>query len=249
MKLTRVYSPRKLALGAEWTMDEKQSRHVAQVMRLKAGDLVIIFNGEGGEYLAEITGVYKRETQVKLKEYYTGCPEPILPIHLGQAVSRGERMDYAIQKSVEMGVTSITPILSERCGVKIDAERGAKRIAHWQGVAISAAEQSGRCDVPEIRPICRWDKWLAQVDSDKRWIAMPQSEWQADREGDDEKPRSLTIAIGPEGGFTDDECRMALQNQFQPIHLGPRVLRTETAGVVAIAMAQRAWGELSTSIL
>ncbi|MDF1795333.1 MAG: 16S rRNA (uracil(1498)-N(3))-methyltransferase [Coxiellaceae bacterium] len=249
MKLTRVYCPRTLALGAEWTMDEKESRHIVQVMRLRAGDCVTLFNGEGGEYVAEITGVHKRKAQVKIKQQQEGCPAPVFSIHLGQAVSRGERMDYAIQKSVEMGVTTITPILSERCGVKIDAERAAKRIAHWQGVAISAAEQSGRCEVPEILPICRYDKWLQQVDSDKKWIAMPQPQWQDDIAPSNKQPRSLTIAIGPEGGFTDAECKQALQQNFQPVQFGPRVLRTETAGVVAIAMAQRTWGELSASIL
>ncbi|MDF1761353.1 MAG: 16S rRNA (uracil(1498)-N(3))-methyltransferase [Coxiellaceae bacterium] len=249
MKLTRVYCPRTLALGAEWTMDEKGSRHVVQVMRLRAGDSITVFNGEGGEYLAEITGLHKRKAQVKIKQQLDGCPAPQFPIHLGQAVSRGERMDYAIQKSVEMGVSTITPIVSERCGVKIDAERGAKRLAHWQGVAISAAEQSGRCEVPEIRPICRLDTWLQQIDSDKRWIAMPQMKWQDDQAASEQKPQSLTIAIGPEGGFTDVECEQALQQRFQPVQFGPRILRTETAGVVAIAMAQRIWGELSASIL
>ncbi|MDF1653855.1 MAG: 16S rRNA (uracil(1498)-N(3))-methyltransferase [Coxiellaceae bacterium] len=249
MKLTRVYCPRTLALGAEWTMDEKESRHIVQVMRLRAGDSLTVFNGQGGEYLAEVIGVHKRKAQIKIKQQYVGCPAPQMPIHLGQAVSRGERMDYAIQKSVEMGVSTITPILSERCGVKIDAERGAKRLAHWQGVAISAAEQSGRCEVPEILPICRYEQWLQQVESDRKWIAMPQSEWQDNVEASNEKPQSLTIAIGPEGGFTEQECQLALQQHFQPVQFGPRVLRTETAGVVAIAMAQRAWGELSASIL
>lgn len=246
MKVTRVFCPHnKLVVGADFTLDERGSRHIVQVMRLRKGDLLVVFNGEApGEYLAEIVATTKREAMVKIIQSMPGIEAPSLHVHLAQAVSRGERMDYAIQKSVELGVSVITPILTERCGVKVDAHRERKRIAHWQGVANSAAEQSGRCEVPVIQPIKRLDSWLSSIDCNKKWVAMPVvPDQQECADSIQEAPASLAVLIGPEGGLTNVECQLAVDHQFEAVQFGPRVLRTETAPVVALTLAQLRWGD------
>lgn len=229
--------------GAEWTMDERGSRHIVQVLRLRKGDLLVAFNGQSqAQFLAEITFTSKREARVRIKQRLDDRPVSPLRVHVAQAVSRGERMDYAIQKSVELGVAEITPVLTERCGVKIDADRQQKRMNHWYGVAMSAAEQSGRCELPLIHPICRYEQWLQAVKADCRWVAMPSTEVGANLQQRD-KPTSLAVLIGPEGGLTDVEAQRALDAGFDAVQLGPRVLRTETAPVVVLSVAQFLWGD------
>ncbi len=236
-----------MAVGVDWLMDERCCRHVVQVLRLRQGDQLIVFNEVyPGQYLAEIVATTKREARIKIIKALPGNEAPNLKIHVAQAVSRGERMDYAIQKSVELGVSDITPVLTERCGVKIDAERARKRLVHWRGVAISAAEQSGCCHVPTIHEVCRYQSWLSRVVADKKWVALPTSHNLPQRSSD--AVASLAILIGPEGGLTDQEGQEAIDAGFDAVQLGPRVLRTETAPIVALTLAHYLWGDFSTSV-
>lgn len=229
--------------GAEWTMDERGSRHIVQVLRLRKGDQLIVFDGKSDvQFLAEITLTTKREARVRILKHLGAMPVSPLRVHVAQAVSRGERMDYAIQKSVELGVAEITPVLTERCGVKIDADRQQKRMNHWNGVAMSAAEQSGRCELPLIHPICRYERWLQTVKADCRWVAMPSTECAHDLQHQ-AKPASLAVLIGPEGGLTEVEVQYAIEAGFDAVQLGPRVLRTETAPIVVLSVAQYLWGD------
>lgn len=244
MKLTRVYCPnRPLNVGADWCLDDRGMRHIVQVMRLRRGDKLVVFNDDhSGDYLAEIVATTKKEARIRITERNDAVSSPIFPIHLAQAVSRGERMDYAIQKAVELGVSEITPILTERCGVKVDADRQRKRHAHWRGVAISAAEQSGRCEVPIIHMIQRLDAWLGGVSAELKWVAAPGSEIKP--AANIESPDSFALLIGPEGGLTSSEIQQSQSSGFDAVSLGPRTLRTETAPVVAITLAQYLFGDL-----
>jgi len=162
-------------------------------------------------------------------------------VHLGQGISRGERMDYVVQKSVELGVDKITPLYTERCGVKISKERLAKKIAHWQAVAISACEQSGRCVVPQIMQPQTLSEWLS-MQSGIAFVCDPKSNQRIPH--NTEQPTSLSLLIGPEGGLTDDEIKSAYNAGLQSLSLGPRVLRTETAAVVSLSLVQHLWGDL-----
>ena len=174
-----------------------------------------------------------------LDETFAGQVESPLAIHLGQGLSRGERMDWAIQKATELGVTEITPIMSERCEVRLKDERADKRLAHWRQVAISACEQCGRSRVPVIHPPVLLSDWIKTTEADLKLVLHPVSEPLASHA----KPSRLAFLIGPEGGLTDNEIDLAQAAGYQPARLGPRVLRTETAPVVALAVAQQLWGD------
>ena len=177
--------------------------------------------------------------RVLLDETFAGQVESPLAIHLGQGLSRGERMDWAIQKATELGVSEITPIMSERCEVRLKDERAEKRLSHWRQVAISACEQCGRSRVPVIHPPVLLSDWIKTTEADLKLVLHPVSEPLASHA----KPGRLAFLIGPEGGLTDNEIEQAQASGFQPARLGPRVLRTETAPVVALAVAQQLWGD------
>jgi 16S rRNA (uracil1498-N3)-methyltransferase len=162
-----------------------------------------------------------------------------LQIHLGQGLSRGERMDWAIQKATELGVTEITPIFSDRCEVRLKDERADKRLLHWRQVAISACEQCGRSRVPVIHPPVLLAVWLKQTEAELKLVLHPVAEPLVSHA----KPATLAFLIGPEGGLSDAEVEQAKDNGFHAARLGPRVLRTETAPVVALAVAQQLWGD------
>ena len=181
----------------------------------------------------------KKSVRVELTEQLPGQPDSPLRVHLGQGLSRGERMDWAIQKATELGVAEITPIVSERCEVRLKDERADKRLAHWQQVAISACEQCGRSTVPLIHPPLLLADWLAQVEADLKLVLHPVAEPLVSHA----KPTSLAFLIGPEGGLNDNEVSQAVAAHFQAARLGPRVLRTETAAAVALSVAQQLWGD------
>lgn len=230
--MNRIYQKIVLAVGASCTLDKGASQHLLKVLRMRAGDQFVIFNGEGGEYKAELVDVAAGAAQIRLLEFVDVLREPRVKIHLGQCLSRGERMDYAIQKSVEMGVSQITPLFSERSNVKLPKERIEKRMRHWQQVIISACEQSGRT----ILPI------LSEPITLERWVAMCHGvSFICDFKPDDFVEHSFDAAnllIGPEGGFDEKEAQLAHENGFLSLSLGELTLRTETAPVVAMAKLQ-----------
>ena len=182
----------------------------------------------------------KKSVRVELRESIAGLSESPLRIHLGQGLSRGERMDWAIQKATELGVSAITPIVSSRCEVRLKDERADKRMAHWRQVALSACEQCGRSVLPLINPPQELDTWLQQIEADLKLVLHPVA---APLQSHD-KPNSLAFLIGPEGGLSDAEVDQAKAAGFHSARLGPRVLRTETAPVVALSVAQQLWGDL-----
>lgn len=238
MRLSRFYIAAPLSLG-QHALPEEQAHYIGRVLRHAVGDPVQLFDGSGLEYRGQLIEVGKKSVRVELTEQLTGQPDSTLRVHLGQGLSRGERMDWAIQKATELGVAEITPIVSERCEVRLKDDRADKRMAHWQQVAISACEQCGRSSVPVIHPPLLLVDWMAQVEADLKLVLHPVAEPLVSHA----KPTSLAFLIGPEGGLNDAEVSQAVAAQFQAARLGPRVLRTETAAVVALSVAQQLWGD------
>lgn len=241
MRIPRVYESQPLSAGALIELSDTSIQHVVRALRLRDGDLIRLFNGDGAEYSATLTGVDKRRASAQVTEVTHPAVESGLQVHIGQTLSRGERMDYAVQKATEMGVTRITPLTSERCEVRLKADREDKRLRHWQQVAISACEQSLRTRVPEILDVSPLEQWIQSVDAELKLVlhhhtAQPLQSMDA--------PTSVALLIGPEGGLTEAEVDAALAAGFQPVAFGPRVMRTETAPVAACAILQYLWGDL-----
>ena len=239
MRLSRFFIDAPLSLG-QHELPEAQAHYIGRVLRHAAGDAVQLFDGSGREYLGELIEVGKKTVRVELHEAFDGLAETPLRIHLGQGLSRGERMDWAIQKATELGVSEITPIVSARCEVRLKVERADKRIAHWRQVAISACEQCGRSVLPVIHPPLELSAWLQQTEADLKLVLHPIAAALQSHA----KPDSLAFLIGPEGGLNEGEVAQAKLAGFHAARLGPRVLRTETAPVVALSVAQQLWGDL-----
>lgn len=238
MRLSRFFIDAPLSLG-QHELPETQAHYIGRVLRHAVGDAVQLFDGSGQEFLGELIEVGKKTVRVELREQFTGQPESALRVHLGQGLSRGERMDWAIQKATELGAAQITPIVSERCEVRLKDERADKRLAHWRQVAISACEQCGRSVVPLIHSPVLLADWLQQSDADLKLVLHPVAEPLTSHA----KPATLAFLIGPEGGLSDGEVAQAKAAGFHAARLGPRVLRTETAPVVALSVAQQLWGD------
>lgn len=243
MRIPRIYQSIQFKTGEIVSLDEAATRHISQVLRLKTGYLIYLFNGENSEYLGELQDTHKRHCTVLIKEQHATQTESLLHLHVGQAISRGDRMDYTIQKAVELGVSSVTPLWTERCQVKLDEERQDKRLAHWQNIAIAACEQSGRTQVPHINAPQSLNEWLAHCSESLRLVLSPHEAMSLD-EISVAQPTAIALLIGPEGGLTDAEIEQARATGFKACRLGPRVLRTETAVVVALSLLQDRWGDI-----
>ncbi|WOE79234.1 16S rRNA (uracil(1498)-N(3))-methyltransferase [Pseudomonas protegens] len=238
MRLSRFFIDAPFSLG-EHELPEAQAHYIGRVLRMAEGDALQVFDGSGMEFRGTLVEVGKKRVRVQLDESFAGQDESPLQIHLGQGLSRGERMDWAIQKATELGVSEITPIFSERCEVRLKDERADKRLLHWRQVAISACEQCGRSRVPLIHPPVLLADWIKQTQADLKLVLHPVAQPLESHA----KPQTLAFLIGPEGGLSDAEVEQAHGAGFLPARLGPRVLRTETAPVVALAVAQQLWGD------
>lgn len=241
MRTIRIYQPSPLTLQQETALDKEAANHVVNVLRMQAGQAIQLFNGEGGAYQGELVSVSKKHCTVHLSEFDDTDVESPLQVHLAQGVSRGERMDYTIQKAVELGVSSITPIFTERCNVKLSGDRLDKKQQHWQKVAISACEQSGRNRVPQIHPAMSVEQWLAQPC--ELGLVLHHRHAQTLKHIAYSTGQSVQLLIGSEGGLTEYEIEQAIQQGYQALQLGPRVLRTETAALVALSLLQLQWGD------
>jgi 16S rRNA (uracil1498-N3)-methyltransferase len=240
MRTPRVYADLPLAAGARLTLPAAQSQHLTLVLRLAAGDAVILFNGDGRDYPAHLLDAHRTGTSVACEAAGDEELTPALRIHLGIGISKGERMDFALQKAVELGVDRLTPLFTGRSVVRLDPDRLAKRHAHWEGVMIAACEQSGRRRLPALGQAARLEDWLALghpggILLDHR-SATPLPALPAPM-GD------LTLLVGPEGGLSEIERAAARAVGFTEIRLGPRILRAETAPLAAIAAIQAIWGD------
>ena len=242
MRIIRIYQPSALPAGTKLALSDDAANHVGRVLRMQAGQPLQLFNGDGKNYAATISEVGKKQLLVTIESSSDNAVESPLRIHLGQGISRGDRMDFAIQKAVELGVTEITPLFTERCGVKLDAERLAKRTEQWQKIAISACEQSGRSVVPTVHTAVSLQQWLASPTKALRLTLDPRA---AATIKTLNPASDIQLVIGPEGGFTDTEVSQTAAAGFTGITLGPRILRTETAALTAISALQLQFGDLA----
>lgn len=239
--MTRIYVDQPLQTGATLELPDNAARHVAQVLRMRPGQALTLFNGHGGEYAAELREAAKRKVLVEMGAFDPVERESRLQVHLAQCVSKGDRMDWAIQKAVELGVSRIIPVLSERSVVKLNDERWQKKLDHWRGVIIGACEQSGRTRLPELLPTCALSDYLSDESADHRWVLAPDAQASLPSTG---VPTSIAVLIGPEGGLSERDLREAETAGFQRLHLGPRVLRTETAAAAILTALQLRFGDL-----
>ena len=242
MSLPRFYSPEKLSPGSIIRFTDNAATHASRALRMQVDDEAILFNGDGNDYLCSLTFISKAEVSAKVKSVVANDTESPLDITLVQAISSGDRMDFTIQKAVEMGVNRIQPIASQRSVVKLSGDRADKRREHWQNVVIAACEQSGRAIVPPVLPTCSLADWLGlDTSAASRILLLPGAEHSLSQIS---KPQgSIQLLIGAEGGLTPTEVDIALQHEFIPIRLGKRILRTETAALSAISSMQTLWGD------
>jgi 16S rRNA (uracil1498-N3)-methyltransferase len=243
MSISRVYQDVPLTAGTSIELSAAASHHLARVLRAQNGDVITVFNGEGGEYAAVIAAIDKKKVFVKVGEFVPRSAESVLKLYLAQGISRGEKMDYVIQKAVELGAAGIVPLITERCNVKLDDERRQKRLQHWQAIVVSACEQCGRNTLPELLPPQTLAQWLPRVEADLKCVLSPQAVQKLSQviiAAD----ASIVLLVGPEGGLSFTEMNLASQHGFLALNLGPRVLRTETAALAALTILQCLFGDM-----
>ncbi len=248
MRHSRVYTSQTLASGDTVSLDKSASHYLADVLRVLEGDIVTLFNGNGSDYQGVVCEMQRHRVKVRLTRSRVPDNESRLKITLIQAITRSQRMDYALQKATELGVSSIQPLMSSRVEVRLDEKRQANRLAHWRTVVTSACEQSGRAVVPEILTPCSLQTWLAgatKVGSESasgRLVLVPRAGLKLSDYALSHK--AVSVFVGPEGGFSKEELQSLHAAAVTGVSLGPRILRTETAGPVAIALLQAKAGDL-----
>ncbi len=242
MRVSRLYIDQPLSENMDVLLEEHSSHYLLRVLRLKAGDALLVFNGDGHEYSATLEQATRKQASAHLLEKTSPQRESPLCIEIAQGVARGERMDFVLQKSVELGANIISPLWTRRSQVKLDGKRLDKRLSHWLGIVHSACEQSGRVSVPVLQAPRDLDSWLATTWEGQKLVLSPR----ADSTLKDLQPATrVRVLVGPEGGLEDGEINKAESNGFQPVRLGPRILRTETAALATLAALQTLWGDLA----
>lgn len=242
MRVPRIHTYQTINSNAELELPETQSHYLGKVLRMQAGRELVLFNGEGGEFAAQITEVHKKSVIVQVGEFTMDNRESPLQLELAIGVSRGERMDWVLQKATELGVSKITPLITERTEVKLGGERADKKVDHWQQILVSTCEQCQRNLLPVLNEPMKLDGWLAQCDAELKFVLHHRDSKGLPQE---QKPASVALLIGPEGGLSEEEIEQARVQGFAPLTLGPRVLRTETAPLAAISLVQYLWGDFS----
>ncbi|HEZ1551772.1 TPA: 16S rRNA (uracil(1498)-N(3))-methyltransferase [Neisseria meningitidis] len=241
--MPRFHLPENLSVGQTVALPDNIVRHF-NVLRVRPNENITLFDGKGKAHAARLTVLEKRRAEAEILHEDTTDNESPLNITLIQSISSGERMDFTLQKSVELGVTAIQPVISERCIVRLDGERAAKRLARWQEIVISACEQSGRNTVPPVLPIIGYREALDKMPSESTKLIMSIN--RARKLGDIRQPSgAIVFMVGPEGGWTEQEEQQAFDAGFQAVTLGKRILRTETAPLAALAAMQTLWGDFA----
>ncbi|MBE9550367.1 MAG: 16S rRNA (uracil(1498)-N(3))-methyltransferase [Proteobacteria bacterium] len=243
MKSRRAYLEQLLYVGESVLLDGDKAHYLARVLRLRQGHSIELFNGDGYNYAGEIIACSKKTVELKINSQEPGLTASNIKIKLVQALSRGERLDYSLQKATELGVDSIQLLLSERVELHLDEKRLERRMRHWQQVIISACEQCGRSDVPRLSQPVELATYLATENISNGVVLDPEAEQGIS--GVNINPDSVDLLVGPEGGFSTVEMERLLAANVQAMRLGPRVLRTETAGPAAIAVLQQYYGDLN----
>ncbi len=241
MHLSRLHVNMQLVVGQEIVLPKESAHYLINVLRLRIGTMVTLFNGEGGEYTARLIVATKKNVQLQITDYQEIERESTLQLTLVQAISRPEHMDYTIQKAVELGVQHIVPVITER-SPPLDKSKISKREQHWRKIMISACEQCGRNRLPQLLNVSTLNAWLAKAPQNICMVLSPKG-----KNGLHETilpKEKLTILIGAEGGLSETEIQQAMQVGYIDIRLGPRILRTETAAVTILAVCQALWGDL-----
>ncbi len=242
MKSNRIYQDIPLQCNSEITLDAGATHHLTRVLRCRIDDRIELFNGDAHSYTANIQEISKRQTVVRIISQSPLEADPPLNIHLGLPLCKGQRMDFAMQKAVELGVSVITPLITEHTAVKLPEKRLQQKQQHWRQVIISACEQSGRCRLPLLHPTATLEVW-AQQQIRYGIVLDPQADNSLASLPAPAAETTLHVVCGPEGGLSKGEIGQLTQHHFIPVRLGPRVLRTETAPLAAIAAVQMLWGD------
>ncbi|MFI4939900.1 MAG: 16S rRNA (uracil(1498)-N(3))-methyltransferase [Burkholderiales bacterium] len=241
--MPRFYCAQALSVGAVIVLPDHVAHHV-HVLRLAPGDYITLFNGEGGEFTATLSAIEKKRVTAEIKAFSAREAELCYAVTLAQAMPEASKMDEIIQKAVELGATAIQPLAAQRCVVRLTNERAAKKLAHWQGIIIAAAEQSGRNRLPNLAEPADFGNWIIQNDMHRRIMLSPHAGQSLSDWARHHPPQALTLLIGPEGGFTEKEEATAQSQGVLTLSLGTRILRTETAGMAALSAINAMWGEM-----
>lgn len=239
--MPRFYCPFPLAAGATVDLPEAVAHHV-RVLRLNPGTSITLFNGEGGQYTAILDTIEKKRATAQIKLFTPLESELPYALSLAQALPEGAKMDWIVEKAVELGAACVLPLAARRCVVRLSAERAAKKLEHWRGIAIAAAEQSGRNRILHLAEPQEFENWVVQQELHTRILLSPRAGQSLSDWARHQPPQALCLVVGPEGGFTEEEERLAIERGALPLAMGPRVLRTETAGLAAMAALNAIWG-------
>lgn len=243
MRMIRCHVETDLAIGRVLRLPEEKSLHLLRVLRLRENHPVTLFNGNGHDYRARITGTDRKAVELTVDAEHAIDNESSLAIILLQGVARGDKMDLILQKATELGVRTIQPVLTERTEVKLDRERVERRIVHWRGVLVAACEQSGRARVPSLTEPQSLQQALVGLPADARRLILDPHHGRTLKALDIDATRPVVLVIGPEGGLGERDHRLLTDSGFEGVRLGPRVLRTETAGLAVLAALQALYGD------
>ena len=246
MRRLRFFVEDELTTGSELRLDNALSRRLTQVLRLKSGAELSLFNGNGLEYEARLLDAKHSGCLVLVGPALDPEPAPLLDIHLGLGLSKGERLDFALQKTTELGLGRFTPLRCQHQALRLDQAQLAKKEAHWRGILISASEQSGRHLLPRLLPVLEIKDWLRQEPEALRLLLDPEADLSLDQIPAPRVGQPIRLLVGPEGGLSAEEIQFARAQGFVGIRLGPRVLRTETAPLAALAAMQMLWGDFGS---
>ena len=241
MRISRIYCPQTLSESAVISLDQKTSHYLHKVLRIRIDQQLAVFDGSGNEFLASVIAIERKQLTIRLQESLPATPESSLCVSLGVGLSKGDRLDLIIQKSTELGVRHIFPLLTERAELKIKKERLQNKMDHWSQIIISACEQSGRSYLPVLKEPLTLADWVQSQHAELKFVLHHRSDQGLETL---HKPDSVAILIGPEGGLSPVEISLAEKNSFRPLTLGPRILRTETAPIAALAIVQHLWGDM-----
>ena len=240
MRISRLYVQAPLNVGGRIELDDDASHYVRSVLRLKTGDAIVLFNGYGGEYACSFSEVSRKNVRAEIERFIDRDVESPLHVSLGLGISRGDRMDWAVQKAVELGVAELTPLMTERCVTKLNEAKRQQRWQHWQHIVQHAAEQTSRSRLPVLGEITDFVAWVDKPQGLKIFLDPYAEQSLADLQASDNR---ITLLSGPEGGFSDIERETAKAYGFTPVRMGPRILRTETAVLSALTAVQTLWGD------
>lgn len=241
--MPRFYIPQALSIGTVVSLPEHITHHI-HVLRLAVGDPITLFNGEGGEFTATMQTIERKRAAAEVKAFSPREAELPYALMLAQALPEGSKMDWIIEKAVELGATAIQPITAQRCVVRLSSERAAKKYEHWKNIIVAASEQCGRNRLAHLAEAEQFTQWIGQSDLHRRILLSPRATQSLSDWARHHPPQCVSLLIGPEGGFTEQEENMALSQGALSLSIGQRVLRTETAGIAAISAVNAVWGAL-----